>query len=98
MRQYTNPQQSGTVMRTPGAKPDKMQPLIDRVMMVAERLVKVERVVEQQRSTIESQQQRIDELTDKVITLEKRPAVAKAPSRPAKRAPAKKTTTSTTSK
>ena len=73
MRQYANAQQSGTVARTPGMKPDKMQPVIDRVMMIAERLVKVEKLVESQRDTIESQNQRIEELTEKLITLEKRP-------------------------
>ena len=91
MRQYANAQQSGTVARTPGMKPDKMQPVIDRVMMIAERLVKVEKLVESQRDTIESQNQRIEELTEKLITLEKRPVATKPVSRPAKRAPAKKT-------
>ena len=97
MRQYANAQQSGTVARTPGHQPDKMQPLIDRIMMVAERLVKVEKRAESQQVLIESQNQRIEELTDKIITLEKRPVAAKPVSRPAKRAPAKKTVSTTTS-
>ena len=98
MRQYANAQQSGTVVRTPGAQPDKMQPIIDRVMMIAERLVKVEKLVESQRETIESQAQRIEELTDKVITLEKKPVFGKATLSTPTRSATKKPTTKASSK
>ena len=98
MRQYANAQQSGTVVRTPGAQPDKMQPIIDRVMMVAERLVKVEKLAAAQQETIDSQAQRIEELTDKVITLEKKPVFGNTTLKTPARTATKKPTTKATSK
>ncbi len=53
MRQYTNRTQSGTVMQTKRS-PDKMDPVIDRVMMIAERLVKAEQEIQALNNTVRS--------------------------------------------
>ena len=43
MRQYTNQSQSGTVSNSVRNEVDKLQPIIERVMMIANRLVEAEK-------------------------------------------------------
>ena len=61
MRQYTNPSQSGTVTQTK-RRPDKMEPVIDRVMMIAERLVNAEKALQSYGKIIADQSKKITEL------------------------------------
>lgn len=43
MRQYTNQSQSGTVSNSIRNEVDKLQPIIERVMMIANRLAEAEK-------------------------------------------------------
>ena len=61
MRQYANPSQSGTVTQTK-RRPDKMEPVIDRVMMIAERLVNAEKALQSYGKIIADQTKKITEL------------------------------------
>ena len=61
MRQYNNPQASGTVSSSK-RRPDKMEPVIDRVMMIAERLVNAEKALTSYGKIISEQSSKIAEL------------------------------------
>ena len=50
MRQYANQSQSGTIASSVGRK-DTIDNVVDRVMMIAQRLVKLEKTVEKPKST-----------------------------------------------
>jgi hypothetical protein len=58
MRQYANPSQSGTIASTVGRK-DTIDNVVDRVMMIAQRLVKLEKTVENQNLRIEKLQEEL---------------------------------------
>ena len=99
MRQYTNQSQSGTVSNSVRNEVDKLQPIIERVMMIANRLAEAEKelakttglvvnlttTVETLESEIAVQDEKIRQLTDKSNT----PSTP----RPARRAPQAKSTT-----
>ncbi len=78
MRQYTNRAQSGTVMQTKRA-PDKMDPVIDRIMMIAERLVKAENQLTALNNTVKGmlevqkkQQDNLEQLLNKIDNIKLR--------------------------
>ena len=79
MRQYANQSQSGTIASTVGRK-ETIDNVVDRVMMIAQRLVKLEKVVENQNLRIEKLQEELKE--------------AKA-AKPAAKAPTRTTKTTT---
>ena len=79
MRQYANQSQSGTIASTVGRK-ETIDNVVDRVMMIAQRLVKLEKVVENQNLRIEKLQEELK--------------AAKA-AKPAAKAPARTTKTTT---
>ena len=58
MRQYANTSQSGTVTSTTGRR-ETIDNVVDRVMMIAQRLVKLEKVVENQNLRIEKLQEEL---------------------------------------
>ena len=58
MRQYANPSQSGTIASSVGRK-DTIDNVVDRVMMIAQRLVKLEKTVENQNLRIEKLQEEL---------------------------------------
>lgn len=101
MRQYTNRAQSGTVMQTKRA-PDKMDPVIDRVMMIAERLVKAEQEIQALNNTVKSlldvqkkQQDNVDQLLNKIDNIKLRSEGKEFKKPTTTRSKTTKTTTST---
>ena len=58
MRQYANQSQSGTIASSVGRK-DTIDNVVDRVMMIAQRLVKLEKTVENQNLRIEKLQEEL---------------------------------------
>ena len=58
MRQYANQSQSGTIASSVGRK-ETIDNVVDRVMMIAQRLVKLEKVVENQNLRIEKLQEEL---------------------------------------
>ena len=79
MRQYANQSQSGTIASTVGRK-ETIDNVVDRVMMIAQRLVKLEKVVENQNLRIEKLQEELK---------------ASKAAKPAAKAPARTTKTTT---
>ena len=98
MPQYVNQSQSGTVMRT-SKSVDKMEPVIDRVMMIAERLVNAEKALASYGKIIADQTAKITELQGQIEGLKlshfqaPEPAPVKTPARRAKSPTTKSTTT-----
>ena len=60
MRQYANQSQSGTVTSSVGRR-ETIDNVVDRVMMIAQRLVKLEKTVENQNLRIEKLQEELKE-------------------------------------
>ena len=78
MRQYTNRAQSGTVTQTK-RRPDKMDPVIDRVMLIAERLVNAEKQLTALGNTVKGvldvqkqQQDNLEQLLNKIDNIKLR--------------------------
>ena len=100
MRQYTDQKQSGTVTSSTRKEVDKLTPIIDRVMMVANRLAKAEKELNRLtnkigdfESTIKAQDYKIKMQDEKINELTSdAPKVATPPRR---KPVAKKTTTKT---
>ena len=61
MRQYANARESGTVASTSFQR-DPNDAIIDRVMMIAQRLVAAENVIKQQQETIEKLEKKVDNI------------------------------------
>ena len=78
MRQYANTQQSGTVASSVGRR-ETIDNVVDRVMMIAERLVKLEKVVENQNLRINQLTQELAEAKKAKATTPARKTTAKPP-------------------
>ena len=76
MRQYVNQSQSGTIASSVGRK-ETIDNVVDRVMMIAQRLVKLEKVVE-------NQNLRIEKLQEELKQVKAAKPAAKAPTRTTK--------------
>ena len=87
MRQYANPNQSGTTTQASFRK-DPIDNVIDRVMMMAKRLVTAENAIKSQSAEIARLKQTVSKLTEQVedYTAPSIVKEAKAPkARPARR-------------
>ena len=99
MRQYTNQSQSGTVSASIRNEVDKLQPIIERVMLIANRLAEAEKelakttsLVSNLTTTVETLESEIaiqDEKIRELTTASNKPVTP----RPARRAPQAKSTT-----
>ena len=76
MRQYANQSQSGTVTSSVGRR-ETIDNVVDRVMMIAQRLVKLEK-------TVENQNLRIEKLQEELKEAKAAKPAAKAPTRTTK--------------
>jgi len=65
MRQYASREQSGTMMNSQRA-PEPLDNVIDRVMAIAQRVVKAELVIKNQAKEITDLTEKLDKLTNKV--------------------------------
>ena len=65
MRQYANPNGSGTVTSSMGRK-DPIDNVADRVMMIAQRLVAAENTIKNQSANINKLNETIDKLEKKI--------------------------------
>ena len=79
MGQYANAQQSGTVMQTSMGQKDPLETVIDRVMMIAQRLVAAENTIKEQASHIEKLELKIENIALKAEGKEfKKPTTTRA--------------------
>jgi len=87
MRQYANQSQSGTIASSVGRR-EPLDNVVDRVMMIAQRLVVLEK-------TVESQNLRIEKLQEELKAVKAVKPAAKTPSKSRFVKPDVKTTTKT---
>lgn len=69
MRSYTNPSESGTVMQTTMGQTDPMSAVVDRVMMIAKRVVAAEEVSRKQQLEIDALKETNELLKTKIENL-----------------------------
>lgn len=87
MAQYVNQSQSGTIASSVGRR-EPLDNVVDRVMMIAQRLVKLEK-------TVENQNLRIQKLHEELKEVKSAKSAAKTPSKSRFVKPDVKTTTKT---
>ena len=94
MRQYTNPNASGTVTSTVGRR-DTIDNVVDRVMMIAQRVVGAESQLKAQATEIKTLKETIEKLEGKIENIALK-ASGKEFKKPTTTTRAKKPTTETT--
>jgi len=97
MRQYANPNASGTMMQTQRGK-EPLDNIIERVMAIAQRLVGAENVIKNQSTELVKLSEQVKVLTEQNTELSNRleNIVLKASGQEFKKPTTRKTTTKTT--